>query len=142
MELSFPAFKYLLLFVLIVGWIYYRLVRSMRRKGKLHGRHLWRDRFNGRRMERLEGAESWEERRNRKQGLMPEHKIADRFLRSTQGDDAGAKGTDPAREEVPRGKTTWSNGDREDVVPEGIRQAGPRQLELGVDGDAEKESEG
>ncbi len=68
-----------LIFVLVVAWIYYRSVLRGKRKD-LHGRDLLKARFKERRVERLEGAETWEERRRRKAIWQPEVRIAPHLL--------------------------------------------------------------
>ena len=80
MEITFSTFKYLLLLVVIVGWFYFRLMRSMKRRGKLHGPHLWRESLRARRRERLRSAETWAERRKIRAGTDPGRRIAARYL--------------------------------------------------------------
>jgi len=75
------VYKILLLLVLIFGWIYFRLIRGTRRRGKLHGRELLRESFRARRRERIDGAETWDERRRLRDVVYPKRRIASRFLR-------------------------------------------------------------
>ncbi len=102
MDLSAPAFKYLLLIVLVIGWLYYRMNRSLRRRQSRHGRHLWRESLRERRAERMQGAESWDERRRRKAEVDPERRIANRFLTAGRGPES-ADGP-PDGEATTRGK--------------------------------------
>lgn len=68
-----------LIFILVVAWIYYRSVFRGKRRN-LHGRDLLKARFKQRRIERLEGAETWEERRRRQAIWQPEVRIAPHLL--------------------------------------------------------------
>jgi hypothetical protein len=70
---------YILLFLLVAGFLYYRFLRGKRRRG-IHGRELWHQKLSERRRVRYDGAQTWEERRRRKDMYKPQWKIADRFL--------------------------------------------------------------
>jgi hypothetical protein len=93
MGISFDTFKYLLLLVVIIGWFYFRLMRSMKKRGKLHGPHLWRESLRERRRERLRSAETWEERREIKSGIDPERRIAQRYLNDKSGERGSGEGS-------------------------------------------------
>jgi hypothetical protein len=94
MEISFDTFKYLLLLVVIIGWFYFRLMRSMKKRGKLHGPHLWRESLRERRRERLRSAETWEERRKIKAGIDPDRRISERYLEA-KADESGSREGSP-----------------------------------------------
>lgn len=81
---DFPL-GYILLFLLVAGFLYYRFLRGKRRRGGVHGRELWHQKLSERRRVRYDGAQSWEERRRRKEMYRPQWKIADRFLKKPDG---------------------------------------------------------
>lgn len=79
----------LIIFALVVAWIYYRSLWRGKRRG-LHGRDLLKSRLKERRAARLEGAESWDDRRSLKAVWEPERRIrAD--LRQSLGRDPSRK---------------------------------------------------
>ncbi len=80
----------LLIFILVIAWIYYRSVYRGLRKG-LHGRDLLKTRMKQRRMARLEGAATWEQRRQRRAIWQPEVRIAPHLLEGMRGGGAGLK---------------------------------------------------
>lgn len=83
MNVTYPVLKLFIIFILLAGWVYLRIRRAGRRKGRLHGRELWRAGFRSRREERIAGAESWEQRRQRKENVHGERHIAARYLKQT-----------------------------------------------------------
>ncbi|MBD3235971.1 MAG: hypothetical protein GF330_04660 [Candidatus Eisenbacteria bacterium] len=89
-----PA-AYVVIFLLVALWVYFRLLNSGKKRGR-HGRDLWYSRLEDRRRERIEGAPTWEERRRRRQATAPERKIAARFLKEVRGEDGAARGGDGA----------------------------------------------
>jgi hypothetical protein len=101
MELDASTFKYFLLFALIIGWFYFRMMRALRRGKKSHGRQLWRERLQERRRSQIDGAETWSERRARRDAVQPPRTIHPRFLPqgedATEGDAAGSE--EPSSEE-------------------------------------------
>ena len=96
MDLSSPVVKFILVFVLAVGWIYYRLHRSMRGRQDRHGRHLWRETLRERRTERMKGAATWDDRRRRMAEANPERRIADGLL--GEGESPDSEATAPGKE--------------------------------------------
>ncbi|MFH1144753.1 MAG: hypothetical protein V1774_09445 [Candidatus Eisenbacteria bacterium] len=99
-------FGYILVFLLALAFLYYRFLRGTRGpKRRIHGRDLWRERMDERRGRRMEGAESWDERRHRKQMYEYRWKIADRYLKKP--DQAQSPPENPEtepREGVPEGR--------------------------------------
>lgn len=86
-----PA-AYIVIFLLIAIWVYYRMFVSRKKRGQ-HGRDLWYGRFDERRRGRLGGAASWEERQRRQASAAPARKIARRYLQETKdGEDCGENG--------------------------------------------------
>jgi len=79
MEGGLPPFGFFLLLILFVIWIYFRL-RQRGRDRQPHGRQLWRSGAKRRRMLRIDGAKSWNDRRRRLETQEPELRIADRYL--------------------------------------------------------------
>ena len=81
---------YIVVFLLVALWIYFRLRTSGKKQGR-HGRDLWYSRLEDRRRERVEGAATWEERKRRLTAAAPERKIAARFVEEAQGSGERAK---------------------------------------------------
>ena len=85
---NFRSVSFIVIFLVIAIWIYYRLVLSRKKKGG-HGRELWRGLFTQRRQERIDGASTWEKRRQRMQAADPGWKIDERYLKGTPPEEAG-----------------------------------------------------
>jgi len=98
MEHTLPYLKYAFIFVLVVGWIYYRRLRSRKKKGHLHGRELWGEGFRHRHQERLQGAESWEERRRVKKTIAPPRKIKNELLDASRQSPTAERESEETRE--------------------------------------------
>lgn len=86
MEITFPVFKYFIILILVVAWIYFRLLRSKKKRGEKHGRELWRNSFRKRREESVKGAQTWDERRRLVSEADPQLGIASRFLQGARGE--------------------------------------------------------
>lgn len=90
MEVTYPILKIFIVLILLAGWLYIRIRRAGKRKGHLHGRELWRESFRERREERVAGATTWEDRRQRKTSVHGNRQIAARYLKQAsdrEGDE-------------------------------------------------------
>jgi len=88
MALSGPLFKYLILFVAVFAYIYYRMIKGRRRRSELHGRERLHAAFRQRRMDRLSSAATWEERRRLRQDPQGGRRIKPELLKEKPEDDA------------------------------------------------------
>ncbi|MCK4413761.1 MAG: hypothetical protein KAY32_09470 [Candidatus Eisenbacteria sp.] len=88
---------YILIFLLVAGFLYYRFLRGKRRKGA-HGRELWRQKTNERRSTRLDRARTWDERRRRMKMYEPQWKIAERYVRKESREGSTGQEQEQARE--------------------------------------------
>lgn len=98
MEITFPLFKFVLIFIVVVGWVYYRLLRTRKKRGQLRGRERWKEGFRERREERTRGARTWEKRRRLKSAADPEREIAARYLRESKSEKDPAGGVSCGKE--------------------------------------------
>ncbi len=99
--LGLRGLGYFILFILVVLWVYYRLLRSGRRKG-LHGRELWKKRFQDRRIQRLRGAKTWAERKRLMEDPFAGRRIAERFVEHRRGQVAGEEKQEWRQKQVGR----------------------------------------
>jgi hypothetical protein len=119
---NFRPVSFVFIFLVIAIWVYYRLVLSRKRKGRKkggHGRELWQGLFAQRRQERIDGASTWEERRQRMQVTHPGWKVNDRYLKKTP--PAGASDADDAGTDA-EGSRADGSGGRRDGASGGIER--------------------
>ncbi len=85
MEINASLLKYFLLLAVAFAWVYYRLIKSRRKRSKTHGRELLRERFRQRRLDRISEAETWEERRRLRDNVHSGRRIKPEFLKRAAG---------------------------------------------------------